>query len=44
MEQQLQATQNLLRGAADETNDQGRGEEAKARDRVQDREITCGQL
>ncbi len=44
MEEQLQAAQDLLRRAADEANDQGRGEKAKARDRVQDREITRRQL
>ena len=44
MEEQLQATQDLLRRAADEANDQGRGEKAKARDRMQDREITRRQL
>ena len=40
MEQELQAAQDLLRGAADKANDQGRGEKAKPRDGVQDREIT----
>ena len=44
MEQQLQAAQDLLRGAADKANDQGRGEKAKPRDGVQDREVTRGQL
>ena len=40
MEEQLQAAQDLLRRAADKANDQGRGEKAKTRDGVQDREIT----
>ena len=44
MEEQLQAAEDLLRRAADEANDQGRGEKAKARDRMQDREITRRQL
>ena len=44
MEEQLQATEDLLRRAADQANDQGRGEKAKARDRMQDREITRRQL
>ena len=44
MEQELQAAQNLLRRAADKANDQGRGEKAKTRDGMQDREITRGQL
>jgi hypothetical protein len=44
MEEQLQAAKNLLRRAADQANDQRRGEEAVARNRVQDREVTRGQL
>jgi hypothetical protein len=36
MEEQLQATQDLLRRAADQASDHSRGKEAISSDRVQD--------
>ena len=44
VEEQLQAAQDLLRRAADKADDQGRGEKAKTRDRMQDRKIARRQL
>ena len=44
VEEQLQATEDLLRRAADKPDDQGGGEKAKPGDRMQDREITRRQL
>ena len=44
VEEELQATKNLLRRAAGKADDQCRREKAIAGDCMQDREVTCRQL